>query len=355
MPARIDTAALKREHSVADVIARYGVELHPSGASLVGRCPFHDDGGRPNLYVYQHSQSWFCYRCNVGGDAIRFVERIERVAFRDAVERIRLASPTHVVSARPLSNPRGGRPPRSPARLPAPGAVELASLSAAVTFYHQRLLATPAALAYLVQRGLTRETIAAHRLGYVPGEGLTAELRRRGLPLTAASRLGLLSPGGRERLAGRVVIPELRRQEPIWLIGRLIEPNGARPKYFGLPGPKPLLGREAASAEPVVWVTEGVVDWLVLRQWGLPALALVGTHIRPDQLAALRRFRQLLLVLDNDAAGRAATAHLVAALGPRALAVDLPSVKDVADLAVLPDGRDRLLRALSAHPLVSAA
>ena len=39
--------AIKRAHPVADVVAGYGIQLRRSGRSLVGRCPFHHDQGRP--------------------------------------------------------------------------------------------------------------------------------------------------------------------------------------------------------------------------------------------------------------------------------------------------------------------
>src|SRR5512132_1307280 len=85
--ARIDTEALKREHPTADLIASYGIELRRTGAALVGRCPFHRDGGRPNLHVYR-SGRWICYRCGEYGDVIGFVQRIDNLSFRDAVARL---------------------------------------------------------------------------------------------------------------------------------------------------------------------------------------------------------------------------------------------------------------------------
>jgi DNA primase len=38
--ARIDTERLRLEHPIAELIARYGIELRRSGSSMVGRCPF---------------------------------------------------------------------------------------------------------------------------------------------------------------------------------------------------------------------------------------------------------------------------------------------------------------------------
>src|SRR4051812_47028395 len=103
---RYDVAAIKQAHALADVVLGYGVELRSSGQTLVGRCPFHADGGRPNLHVYPTTQSWYCFRCARGGDVIDFVARREQVGFAAACERLAGA-------ALPSAAPR--RPPPAPA------------------------------------------------------------------------------------------------------------------------------------------------------------------------------------------------------------------------------------------------
>jgi DNA primase len=70
----IDTEALRQRHPLADLVQRYGVELRRAGKALVGRCPFHRDGGRPNLHVYL--TRWVCYRCQARGDVIGFVQQM---------------------------------------------------------------------------------------------------------------------------------------------------------------------------------------------------------------------------------------------------------------------------------------
>jgi len=85
---RIDTSALKLAHPIEDVVASYGIELKRQGHALVGRCPFHADGGRPNMYVFVPTQSWFCFRCCLGGDVLKFVMLAENLGFRAAVEHL---------------------------------------------------------------------------------------------------------------------------------------------------------------------------------------------------------------------------------------------------------------------------
>ena len=351
---RIDVRAFKRAHPLAEVAARYGVELRPSGRALVGRCPFHPDGGRPNLHVYPAADAaddaFFCYRCPLGGDVIRFVELLERVPFRQAVEHLAARSgmsmplPQAPVAAR--WRPHGR----------AMGAIEQACLAAAVELYANRLASDLKARRYLEQRGIGWPTAEACRLGYAAGGELAAYLRWRRLPIPAAVRAGLLDHRERELMAGRLVIPEIRAGRPIWIIGRAIDAQQAGPKYLGLPGPKPLLGWEFAAGADRVCLTEGPFDWLALRAWSVPALALAGTYVRPKVLNALGRFERLYLLLDNDDAGREATRRLMQGFGPRAVPVALPGVKDVAELAVRPNGCSILQAALEPwQPGVAAA
>lgn len=348
MPSRIDTESLKRGYPVDELITRYGIELRPAGRSLVGRCPFHPDGGRPNLYVYHASQSWYCFRCGIGGDVISFVERIEGLGFRDAVARIRSDQPRRPLVPPP---PQPVRRPRMQRSLPsARGPAERACLAAAVELYHNRLLGDPVALAYVEGRGLDHATLERCRVGYASGDELVAYLRWHRLPARAAIRVGLLGRDGRERLAGRVVVPEIRAGQPVWLIGRALDLAGSGPKYLGLPGRKPLVGWEAVADSRTVYLVEGVFDWLTLLSWELPALALVGTHLRAEAVRALARFERVYVVLDNDEAGRAATAALVGTLGRRATPLVIPGVKDVAELAPRPDGR-----AIFTHTLQQSA
>jgi DNA primase len=53
-PDRIDTDLLRQQHPIVHLIGQYGIELRRSGSAFIGRCPFHPDGGRPNLTAYPY-------------------------------------------------------------------------------------------------------------------------------------------------------------------------------------------------------------------------------------------------------------------------------------------------------------
>ena len=332
---RIDPAGVNARHPIADVVARYGVALRPAGRSHVGRCPFHRDRGRPNFYVYPATGRFVCYRCGAHGDAIDFVAAREGCRFRDAVALLDGEATPMRVAAPPPS------PPPDPHRRDV--------LNLATTIYAARFRREPVARHYVASRGLSPAVAADLRVGYACGELLPA-LRASGLPLAAAERAGLLyrrRDGSLvELLAGRVTVPEIRRGQTVWMTGRACPDRHGRPprgpRYLALPL-KRLLGVERAARADEVIVVEGPFDWLALTAWGYPALALGGTHppgaARSALLAFLARRERVFLALDQDGAGREATAALLAALGPRAVDVPLPGVKDVAELATSPDGR----------------
>jgi DNA primase len=218
-------------------------------------------------------------------------------------------------------------------------------LSAAVELYANRLLADQRALMYMVGRGFCPAVLQRYHVGFAAGNELAPYLRWRHLPLPPAVRVGLLDRDGRELLRDRIVVPELRRGWPRWLIGRRIgapKPGANQlPTYLGLPGGKPLLGWEEAMAagSSNVTLVEGPLDWLTLCGWGVPAVGLCGCWARPSAILALQRFSRVYVALDADGPGEAGSQRVIEALGQRALRVRLPAGwKDVAELAPRPDG-----------------
>jgi len=80
---------IKREIALESVIGNY-VELKPSGSALVGLCPFHDDH-YPSFAVYSGKGNFHCFGCGAHGDVITFLQRVERLSFRqtlDVLERL---------------------------------------------------------------------------------------------------------------------------------------------------------------------------------------------------------------------------------------------------------------------------
>ena len=67
---------------IVDVISQR-VGLRRAGQEHFGRCPLHDDT-HPSFYVNEVKQVYFCHGCQVGGDVVDFIMRIDDLSFPDA-------------------------------------------------------------------------------------------------------------------------------------------------------------------------------------------------------------------------------------------------------------------------------
>lgn len=73
---------------IFDILNRYGVVLQKQGDIYVGYCILHNDTGRPNFTVYPTTDSFYCFSCHKGGDAIFFVSLIEGITYNEATSLI---------------------------------------------------------------------------------------------------------------------------------------------------------------------------------------------------------------------------------------------------------------------------
>ena len=348
---RHDIDAIKRAHPLARVIANSGVRLTRSGpSSLKGCCPFHDDK-RPSLVVDERDDHFHCYGCRAHGDVISWVMRREGVGFTAACDLLagQPARPRPSLGAAPAS---GADRTRRWDRLTL---AEQVVMNMAGAVYHHALWREPRALAYLRDRGIPDWVIRRCWLGYADGESLARFLRpRRGLEV--AQHLGLLhrprhrGPDSalRDVMAGRIVVPELRGGQTVWMIGRILDESPSSPKYLALGGERPVLGFERAVGRKEAILCEGVFDYLTAVSWGLPAFSPCGTHIPGDRLGFLARAERVFGVFDGDAAGDEAATRFGLDLGDRWRPLRLPDGTDLNDLGRRPHGRDWFFRLLSA-------
>ena len=336
----VDLAALKRRHLLADVVESAGVPLRGRGRVRQGVCPFHEEA-EGSFTVYADTERFYCFGCGEGGDVLDFLQRTESLSLPEAIRRLEGGGFTTVAGTQGRRWPAPAYQRSEPPRPPDP-----ALLTAAARYYAGELRSRPEARAYLASRGVGLATTRRLGLGYAPGAGLRAALASAGFPGERFTTGGLFTGRG-ERFAGMVVVPEIAAGRVRWLAGRAINP-GRSPRFQSLPRSKPVLGLGwLGAAPPWAVVAEGLFDWLVLSEWGLPACAALGTRGTERIAAALRGCPQVFLAFDNDDAGREATAALASLLGRRAAVVELPEgVADVAELATRPHGRRIFLRLL---------
>ncbi len=129
-----------------------------------------------------------------------------------------------------------------------------------------------------------------------------------------------------EAMVQRLIFPVLDRNgAPVWMLGRATH-DGQQPKYLGLPDgltrKRPMV---AGHPKRGIMLIEGAVDFAALLQWGMPqawlCVGLLGTAHSAviEQLAQHHPHAQVVLLLDQDAAGKDAALKASLALRERGL------------------------------------
>ena len=345
--SRIDR--VKALNSIIDVASRLGFNLpqHKLSARLVKAvCLLHKEKDA-SFTIYPHEGRFYCYGCKKNGDVIALYMAATRKSFAEALDDLDGGRMARVVAARPTTPP----PP------PTPTKHSIEAINQAARWFHRRLFdrRTPEGRDYLASRHVTRRTAMDLKLGFAPWEGLASYMRLKGFGPNDLRDSGLWVRGSDSdkdfsedypRFRNMIVIPHVAEDgRADYLYGRFIKDK----RFQCLPFNRPMLGlKEVAGAECVI-ITEGLFDWISLKQWGLPAVALSGTHGMATRRGAFKDNLHVITAFDSDKAGADAHERTAEELGSeRTAAVPLPNgVKDIGELAAMDGAEDSFRSALS--------
>ncbi len=265
-----------------------------------------------------------CFSCAEGGDAIKFVQKIDGLSFVEAVER--LAGRAGIE----LRYEQGGY-------VPGQEQSQRRRLTdahrAAADYYAERMGGSDAApaRAFLAERGF--ELADAERFGVgdspMAWEDLTRHLRGRGFADSELIAAGLSREGNRgtrDRFRGRLMWPIRDLSGDVIAFGaRKLDPADDGPKYLNTPETSlfrkstvlygaDLAKREIAQRRQAV-IVEGYTDVMACHLAGVPtAVATCGTSFGEDHIKVLRRLimdsdsfmGEVIFTFDGDAAGQRA-------------------------------------------------
>jgi DNA primase len=342
---------LKTEISLVRLVERSGIELKKQGKGLAGKCPFHDDD-TPSLIISESKNVFHCFGCNAAGTVIDWVMKIEGVSFRHAAEILQHDVPALSSSPTPIA---GALPPGAPAyRASKPikkttqrkletldsEQDDQALLNNVIEFYHQTLLQSPDALAYLDQRGLgDRALIERFKLGYA-NRSLAYRLPQKqykaGKSLrTQLQRIGILRESGHEHLNGSLVVPLMSRDgryagapggsapafdehnHVVQAYGRKIRDDlrPGTPKHLYLLGPhRGVFNLDGLRDTEEVILCEALIDALTFYRAGYTNVtASYGVNGFTDEHLSLfnqLKIKRILIAYDRDAAGDVAAKEL---------------------------------------------
>lgn len=288
------------------------------GGEYASPCP--SCGGNDRFRAWPQQQgkgceggTWYCRGCQKGGDCIQFLREYEGKTYQDACKVLGMQAKSG--GYRPLSMPKEGREardfePKSSFELPPEAWREHAAKL--VDYAHKLLVADPARMVQMAQRGIWADAVDRYRLGWLPGEkGGDCYFKQRdawGLP-------EVLKEDGRQKplwIPAGLVIPAISQSGEICRL-RVRRTEEARDrmakdmKFAVIPGSSmhPLLLRPTCRAFVVV---ESELDAIACASAaeaeGLDVGAIsVGTNVGKPDLTAhaiLSKALCILVALDFD-------------------------------------------------------
>jgi DNA primase len=319
-------------------------DLRRVGSRWTGRCPFHDER-TPSFSVNAEEKLFYCFGCHVKGDAIGFVEQLDGLDFREAVET--LADRYGVKLELENEDPQAEQRRRRRERL-------LALLERAARWYATSLWESDEARPardYLSGRGLSEEILREFRVGYAPGawDRLSTAAQRQGATTDELIQAGLAQRGRQggliDRFRGRIMFPLADARGRVLGFGARQMEEGKGPKYLNTSENElyhkrsQLFGIDVARAHAAksgrIVVVEGYTDVLALHQAGVrDAVAIMGTALTDEQFRELRRAApRVVLALDADPSGQEAMARVARSADDVELTVvEMPEGSDPAEL-----------------------
>lgn len=327
--ARIPEATvddIRQSTDIVDITSQY-LQLRKSGQNHFAHCPFHEDK-TPSFSVNEQKQIFYCFSCGRGGNVFNFLREIEGLTYPEAIIK------TAELINYPLDQSMVSQV-MNQANYEDSSTGKLYSINElAKDFYHHVLMNTQLgkpALDYLLERGLTKDTLEEFEIGFSPPQ-------RNALFLYLKSQKeiefeteyyqdsGLFSQNDHpetqeflDRFSNRIMFPiHNERGNAIGFSGRIFEERkDSFPTAKYLNTPETTLfnkssiiynfnkAKSAIRRENEAILFEGYMDVISAWQAGLKnGIASMGTSLTEDQIKSLDRFTdEIVLAFDGDAAG----------------------------------------------------
>ncbi len=321
---------LKFKTDIEDIISNY-VTLRKNGSTSKGLCPFHNEK-TPSFTVYNDTQSFYCFGCGAGGDAVTFIKKIENLDYIDAVkllaQRAGLQMPDDNSYDDSLSKKRRR-------------VLEINRETA--KFYYSYLISPQGrvGLDYFLNRGLSMNTIKRFGLGFAPDEwdSLLKHLKSKGYRPSEMVEAGVVKIGRNnnyyDTFKNRVMTPIIDvRGNVIAFGGRVLDDS--KPKYINTSDTivykktNELFALNLAkdSGKDNLILCEGYMDVIAMHQAGFTnAVAGCGTALTNEQVRLISRYaKEVILAYDADEAGQKALNKAVSLFKQTDVKVKIPAL-----------------------------
>ena len=300
---------VRMKNDIVDVVSQY-VKLNRRGNTYFGLCPFHNEK-TPSFSVTPSKQMYYCFGCGAGGNVYNFVMEYENYTFVEALQ--------HLADRAGVQLPKieYSREAKEKAEKRAT-LLEINKLAASYFYYQLRRENGSQAYAYLINRGVSEDTIKKFGLGYSDkySDDLYKFLKSKNYSDDLLRESGLFNVDERhgmyDKFWNRVIFPIMDVNNRVIGFGGRVMGDG-KPKYLNSPETKifdksrNLYGLNIArtTRKNYLILCEGYMDVISMHQAGFTnAVASLGTALTSGHASLLKRYTQeVLLLYDSDDAG----------------------------------------------------
>lgn len=300
---------VRMKNDIVDVVSQY-VKLNRRGNTYFGLCPFHNEK-TPSFSVTPSKQMYYCFGCGAGGNVYNFVMEYENYTFGEALQ--------HLADRAGVQLPKieYSREAREKAEKRAT-LLEINKLAASYFYYQLRRENGSQAYTYLINRGVSEDTIKKFGLGYSDkySDDLYKFLKSKNYGDDLLRESGLFNVDERhgmyDKFWNRVIFPIMDVNNRVIGFGGRVMGDG-KPKYLNSPETKifdksrNLYGLNIArtTRKNYLILCEGYMDVISMHQAGFTnAVASLGTALTSGHASLLKRYTQeVLLLYDSDDAG----------------------------------------------------
>ena len=328
---------VRRRNDIVDIISSY-VNLKRSGSNHVGLCPFHNEK-TASFSVSAGKQMYYCFGCGAGGNVFTFLMEYENLTFVEALEQLAERAGMELPAKGDSAADRRRRDMRDTV-------LEINKLAAKYYFSKLKSSRGKAGYEYLINRGLSNETIVKFGLGFSDksnGE-LYRMMKSKGYADNILKETGLFTydekRGAYDKFWNRVMFPILDRNNRVIAFGGRVM-GDAKPKYLNSPETlvfdksRQLYGLNFVHGKQTqgMIICEGYMDVIALHQAGFTnAVASLGTAFTDRHASLLKRYTDIVyLCYDSDEAGVKAAMRAIPMLKEAELSVrviDMSPYKD---------------------------
>ena len=339
---------IKKSVDIVEIIQEY-VELSKKGKNYWGICPFHDDSN-PSMSVSIEKQLYNCFSCNNAGGVFKFIQQIEKVSFKEAVN---IVGKKVGISIKIDENIEKYNENQK---------VLINALNDAMDYYIISIEAKEGkeALAYSEKRGLTAKIREKFKIGYATKEAnLTNFLvNKKKYDVAVLINASLTNANEKDFFKDRLIFGiQNEYGDIVAFSGRSID--NREPKYINSSETRVFKknqilynwfnAKSLAQKNKELIVVEGFMDVIALYKAKIEnVVAIMGTALTKENVDKLTNI-DIILMLDADNAGKRATIKSIKLLlenNIKCFVVNEKNLKDP-DEILKNEGKEKLLNLIN--------